>query len=110
MLHVVQSVEDKMQSCNEVKNSLAQKIKNLKRRRGQDISGVKQSLQVVLNDLSQLIVFVKKLQTGLSEGKALHDCMILIPDLQAGEEVWKRVIKALSFEAWGQCQGSPSSV
>ena len=99
-----QSVQEKMQSCNEVKNSLSQKIKNLKRRRAQDGYGVKQNLQIVLNDLSQFIVFVKKLQSGLSEGRGLYDSMMLVPDLQAGEEIWKRVIKALSFEAWGQCQ------
>ena len=81
-----------------LKNNIASKSKSLKRRRGG--FQLKETLNSLASEVGNLIDFVRRLsQSHVSEGRQLYDTLVSMPDLNAGQEVWKRVIRAWSFEA-----------
>jgi len=91
--------QDRTSAMNEVKDNINGKIKSLKRRRSSDPAALRNALQSVQTTLLAIIDFYKKLQLGSAEGRSLYEGLHAIEGAHAGQEVWKRVLKAWSFEA-----------
>lgn len=101
-----------MSALTELRNNIGSKQKSLKRRRGESLASSSTSqLKAGLNGLSEELATLSDLtkrlmQCSSSEGKGLYDSIQAVSNLTVGQEVWKRAMKAWTFEAWGVALGT----
>ena len=91
--------QERTAAMNELKDNINGKIKSLKRRKSSDPAALRNALTSVQTTLAGIMDFYKKLQLGSAEGRSLYESLLAINGVNAGQEVWKRVLKAWSFEA-----------
>ena len=107
---VLYRLQEKTASLTELRGNIQSKAKSLKRRRGQAASSssttaLKQGLNGLADEISALIDLVKRLsQCATTEGRNLVDSIQNTPGLTAGQELWKRALKAWCFEAGDDTQ------
>ena len=98
-------LQEKIASLSELRTNIQTKQKSLKRRRGggsvsSSTMALKEGLNKQIEELTTLIDLTRRLsQCSPSEGKALYDTIQSINGLSVGQEIWKRAMKAWTFEA-----------
>ncbi|CAE7224018.1 unnamed protein product, partial [Symbiodinium sp. CCMP2456] len=90
--------KDKLQSMMLLKTQINNKKKSLNRRSNK-ASNLGPSLDELLVNLNTIIDFVRKLSAGTVEGRRLYDAMGEIEDLLVCSTIWKRVLRAVAFDA-----------
>ena len=90
--------KDKLQAMSSLKTQISNKKKSSNRRSNKD-SNLSGELDTLLSDLSKIIDLVRKLSAGTSEGRALYDVIVEFQDLQVCPTIWKRVMRAVAFDA-----------
>ena len=99
------SLEDRIAALTELRNNIQSKQKSLKRRRGESsvsssTVSLKEGLTKLLEELSTLIDLTRRLNAcAPTEGKNLYDAILAVSGLTVGQEVWKRAMKAWTYEA-----------
>ena len=93
-------MQERLSGMSDVKKNIQEKVKSLKRRRGADPAGLKAALNNLQVGLQDIVDVYKKLGQFASEGRALYTAVRELPDAKVDPEVWKRVLKAWSYEAW----------
>ncbi|CAE7781666.1 unnamed protein product [Symbiodinium sp. CCMP2592] len=89
--------KDKLQLMSSLKTQIGNKKKSSNRRSKDNTLSAE--LDVLLTDLNKIIDLVRKLSAGTSEGRALYDAITEFQELSLCPTIWKRVMRAVAFDA-----------
>ena len=90
--------KDKLQQISVVKTQINNKKKSLNRRCNKD-GNLAPALDELVCTLGKIVDFVRKLSAGTAEGRRLFDVTVEIQDLKVCTTIWKRILKAVAFDA-----------
>ncbi|CAE7833830.1 unnamed protein product [Symbiodinium sp. CCMP2592] len=91
--------KDKLQAMTLLKIQISNKKKSLNRRSNKDNTNLIPELDELVVKLNTIIDFVRKLSAGTVEGRRLYDAMGEIHELNVCTTIWKRILRAVAFDA-----------